>query len=201
MTDAELPQAKKGTGAAALKKQLFKSTHPPTSIMVNSAIESLKERGGSSLQAIKKFIAATYKIDAEKLSPFIKKYLKNAVVDGKLIQVKGTGATGSFKLAAAAKSVSAQKKAVASKTAKVATSEKKPAAKKAASPVKKTKSVTKSDEKKKTSAKVASSASAVKVPKEKLPKATSKKAVSPKPKKSSPAKKPAPKKAAAPKKK
>jgi hypothetical protein len=69
--------------------------------MVGNAIKSLKERGGSSLQAIKKYIAANYKVDSEKLSPFIKKYLKTAVASGELVQTKGKGASGSFKLAAA----------------------------------------------------------------------------------------------------
>jgi histone H1/5 len=68
--------------------------------MVGNAIRSLKERGGSSLQAIKKYIAANYKVDSEKLSPFIKKYLKTAVASGELVQTKGKGASGSFRLAA-----------------------------------------------------------------------------------------------------
>lgn len=74
-------------------------THPPTAQMVNNAIKNLKERGGSSLQAIKKYIASTYKVDAEKVAPFIKKYLKSAVDSGTLIRTKGKGASGSFKLA------------------------------------------------------------------------------------------------------
>ena len=53
------------------------------------------------MQAIKKYIAANYKVDSEKLSPFIKKYLKAAVISGELVQTKGKGASGSFKLAAA----------------------------------------------------------------------------------------------------
>jgi hypothetical protein len=69
--------------------------------MVGNAIKSLKERGGSSLQAIRKYIATNYKIDPEKLSPFIKRYLKTAVASGELVQTKGKGASGSFKLAAA----------------------------------------------------------------------------------------------------
>jgi hypothetical protein len=55
-----------------------KPSHPPTPEMVNNAIKGLKERRGSSLQAIKKFVAANYKVDAEKVAPFIKKYLKDA---------------------------------------------------------------------------------------------------------------------------
>jgi hypothetical protein len=86
---------------SATKKPRTKPVHPRTSEMVVNAIKSLKERGGSSLQAIKKYIAANYKVDAEKLSPFIKKYLKAAVASGELVQTKGKGASGSFKLAAA----------------------------------------------------------------------------------------------------
>ena len=91
------PKKVKSTG----KKPRAKPVHPRTSEMVSNAIKSLKERGGSSLQAIKKYIAANYKVDSEKLSPFIKKYLKSAVASGELVQTKGKGASGSFKLAAA----------------------------------------------------------------------------------------------------
>lgn len=101
----ESPKTKKVKGASnVVKKQRVKPTHPPTSEMVNNAVKSLKERGGSSLQAIKKYLANNYKIDSDKLSPFIKKYLKSAVTNGTLIQTKGKGASGSFKLAAATKS-------------------------------------------------------------------------------------------------
>ncbi|CAH1385012.1 unnamed protein product, partial [Tenebrio molitor] len=48
------------------KNPRAKPSHPPTSEMVNNAIKGLKERGGSSLQAIKKFVAANYKVDAER---------------------------------------------------------------------------------------------------------------------------------------
>ncbi|XP_046987052.1 histone H1-like, partial [Schistocerca americana] len=82
--------------ASSAKKPRAKPAHPRTSEMVTAAIKSLKERGGSSLQAIKKYIAAHYKLDAEKLAPFIKKYLKSAVVAGELVQTKGKGASGSF---------------------------------------------------------------------------------------------------------
>lgn len=79
-----------------------KATHPTTAVMVTNAIQSLKERGGSSLQAIKKYISATYKVEGEKFAPFIKKYLKASVASGTLVQTKGKGASGSFKLASAA---------------------------------------------------------------------------------------------------
>lgn len=92
-------QKKSKSAGSVIKKPRVKPAHPPTSEMVNSAINDLKERTGSSLQAIKKYISANYKIDSDKLSPFIKKYLKSAVAGGILVQKKGKGASGSFKLA------------------------------------------------------------------------------------------------------
>merc|ERR1719337_769278 len=54
------------------------------------AIKALKERGGSSLPAIKKYIAANYKVDVVKLSPFIRKALKKGVEKKTLVQVKAS---------------------------------------------------------------------------------------------------------------
>ncbi|KAL0267757.1 UNVERIFIED_CONTAM: hypothetical protein PYX00_009933 [Menopon gallinae] len=80
-------------------KKAKRPAHPKTAEMVAAAIKDLKERGGSSLHAIKKYIAATYQVDAEKLAPFIRKHLRAAVNSGTLIQITGKGASGSFKLA------------------------------------------------------------------------------------------------------
>ena len=138
---SETAAPKKVVKTAAVKKAKAKPTHPKTSEMVNTAIKTLKERGGSSLQAIKKYIAANYKVDVEKLAPFIKKYLKSAVVAGALIQTKRKGANGSFKLSAAKKVEKKAKKPAAKKEKKV----KKPKAKtvkKAAKPKKEKKAKT-----------------------------------------------------------
>lgn len=137
---SQSPKVKKGKAATAgPKKPKSKPNHPPTSEMVNGAIKSLKERGGSSLQAIKKYISVNYKIDADKLSPFIKKYLKNAVIAGQLIQTKGKGASGSFKLKAVAAKVSAGEgkkvKKSSDKPKKVTTAKKSPTKKPAAKKV------------------------------------------------------------------
>merc|ERR1719273_1173190 len=67
--------------------------------MVKAAIEGLKERKGSSLVAIKKYIATNYKIDPSKHSHFIKKALTSGVEKKTIVQTKGNGASGSFKLA------------------------------------------------------------------------------------------------------
>ncbi|XP_045478024.1 histone H1B-like [Harmonia axyridis] len=109
--------AKKSEKKTATAKQA-KPNHPPTSEMVNNAIKDLKERSGSSLQAIKKFIASNYKVDSEKLAPFIKKYLKSAVQSGSLVQTKGKGASGSFKLAAGGSTSGSQKKVIKKATSK-----------------------------------------------------------------------------------
>lgn len=79
-----------------------KSGHPKTADMVRFALVTMKERNGSSMQAIKKYISANYLVDATKIAPFLKKYVKAAVESGVLIQTKGKGATGSFKLNAVA---------------------------------------------------------------------------------------------------
>merc|ERR1712088_327109 len=76
-----------------------KSGNPTSSVMVKAAIEGLKERKGSSLVAIKKYIATNYKIDPSKHSHFIKKALTSGVEKKTIVQTKGTGASGSFKLA------------------------------------------------------------------------------------------------------
>jgi histone H1/5 len=109
------------------KKPAKKADHPPVASMVDAAIKNLKERKGSSLAAIKKYIAANYKVDVAKLAPFIRRYLKKAVADGKLSQTKGSGASGSFKIGKPAEEKKAKKPA-AKKTPKKAA--KKPAAKK-----------------------------------------------------------------------
>lgn len=188
-TTAATPVAAKTKKAAAPKKAAAKKaapTHPPTAQMVNNAISSLKERGGSSLQAIKKYISSTYKVDAEKIAPFIKKYLKSAVDGGSLIRTKGKGASGSFKLApteGAKKKPAAKKpKAAAAKSPKPKkTVAKKPKAAAAKPKAAKPKPAKKSPVKAKKAAKAPAA----------------KKAKSPKPKKASPkktAKKAAPKK-------
>ena len=99
MTDAKAatPKAKKASKPKAAP------SHPPTAAMIKAAVKALKERNGSSLPAIKKYIAANYKVDIVKLAPFIKKALKSMTEKKVLIQTKGKGASGSFKLAAEAK--------------------------------------------------------------------------------------------------
>ena len=135
MSDAA--PAKKAEKAKSKPKP---AEHPKYSDMIAAAIVALKERSGSSRQAILKYISANYKV-GDHAGTHLKLALKRGVTSGALKQVKGTGASGSFKVAdkpKVAKKKPAAKKPAAKKTpkkAKKATPKKaakKPAAKKPA---------------------------------------------------------------------
>ncbi|GBN56905.1 Histone H1, orphon [Araneus ventricosus] len=182
---AATPKKKAKSGAA--KSKANPPTHPKVSEMVVKSITTLKERGGSSLQAIKKYISSEYKVDIDRLTPFIRKYLKSAVAAGTLVQTKGKGANGSFKLSA-----SGQKTKEPKKTVKKAA----PSPKKAKAPAKKTAKPKEKAEKKKKPAAKKSTGATKKVAKPKSPKkAKATKPKAPKPKKLKTPKKAAPKKA------
>ncbi|OXA52107.1 histone H1A, sperm [Folsomia candida] len=92
-------------------KKVKLASHPPANVMVVEAVSKLNEKKGSSLAAIKKFIGGFYTVDVEKLAPFIRKALKKQVEAGKLTQTKGSGASGSFKLAVKKTAAAGEKKA------------------------------------------------------------------------------------------
>ena len=138
------------------------AVHPTYIDMVTAAIDALKERNGSSRQAIAKYILANYKVDPVSMKTHLCIALKRGVDSEKLVQPKGTGARGSFKLNRAAAKADAASKAKKEKAKKkvVAVSEKKAekkttktAVKKATKPAEKkaTKSPKKKSEKKKVS--------------------------------------------------
>ena len=106
--------------------------HPPYSEMIKAAIVGLKERGGSSRQAIEKYIKANYKVG--EVGPHLKTALKRGVAGGKLVHTKGVGASGSFKVPkeekkAPKKPAKKLKKPAAKKVAKKPAAKKKPAKK------------------------------------------------------------------------
>merc|ERR1711860_259453 len=145
-----MPEAAKKSPAKKAAKPKAAPAHPPTATMVMAAVKGLKEAKGASLPAIKKYIAGNYKVDIVKLSPFVRKALKSLVEKKKLVQTKGTGASGRFKAnkeekpkkVAKPKAKKVNKKAAAKpkkaaaakkpKTPKKAKTPKKPAAKKPA---------------------------------------------------------------------
>merc|ERR1712115_91030 len=106
------------------------AAHPKYSVMIAAAITSLKDRTGSSRQAILKYICANYKVDAAKAAVQVRLALKRGVAKGalKMARASGKGA-GSYKVVKAEK----PKKVKKAKKPKA----KKPAAKKAAKKPKK----------------------------------------------------------------
>jgi histone H1/5 len=68
--------------------------------MVGKAISALKERGGSSRQAILKYIMANFNVgkDAKSVNAHLKLSLRAGVKNKSLKQSKGTGASGSFRI-------------------------------------------------------------------------------------------------------
>ncbi|XP_075988339.1 uncharacterized protein LOC142984527 [Anticarsia gemmatalis] len=69
-----------------------------TKMMIHQALIDLKTRKGVSLYAIKKYITEKYSVDTEKINYIIKKAIKSSIEEGSVVQTKGIGATGSFKL-------------------------------------------------------------------------------------------------------
>lgn len=87
------------------------ASHPSYNDMVVAAIKALAERGGSSRQAISKYILANYKVgtDVNQVNTQIKLALKRAVTAQKLKNSKGKGASGSFKITESGKTALKQK--------------------------------------------------------------------------------------------
>merc|ERR1711954_175831 len=103
--------------------------HPPYANMIVAAIKALKDKKGSSRQAILKYVVANNKVDAAKAGVRVKLALRKMVAAKKVVAAAAAGkkGAGSFKLPA---KEPAAKKPKAKKAKKPAA--KKPAAKKAA---------------------------------------------------------------------
>lgn len=104
-----------------------KAKQPRYEEMIKSAIRTLKERNGSSRQAIEKHIIANYKV-GDTAPQHIRRALKKGADNGTFVHTKGVGASGSFKLAKEEKKPS--KKPTVPKKKPVAKAAKKPVAKK-----------------------------------------------------------------------
>uniref|UniRef100_A0A8C2J717 Histone H1 n=1 Tax=Cyprinus carpio TaxID=7962 RepID=A0A8C2J717_CYPCA len=125
-------KAPKKKSAAKAKK-----AGPGVGELIVKAVSASKERSGVSLAALKKALAAGG-YDVEKNNSRVKLAIKSLVTKGVLLQVKGTGASGSFKISKkqaetkkkpAKKAAPKAKKPAAAKKPKSAAA-KKPAAKK-----------------------------------------------------------------------
>merc|ERR1739848_555486 len=119
--------------APKVTKAAKPAAHPPYANMIVAAIKALKDKKGSSRQAILKYIVANNKVaDADKAAVRVKLALRKLVAAKKVVPAAAAGkkGAGSFKLPA--KEPAAKKpKAKKAKKPKAA---KKPAAKKAAKP-------------------------------------------------------------------
>ena len=115
------------------KKPAKPDEHPKYNDMIKAAILTLKDRSGSSRQAIVKYIKANYKV-GENAGVHVKTALKRMLTAKLLVQTKGAGASGSFKLSEAAKKVPKPKKKIVKKKPAAKKPKKKPAAKKAKKP-------------------------------------------------------------------
>ena len=93
---------KPSTSKKAVKprKPVQPAEHPKYREMIATAIRNLKERKGSSRQAILKHIMASYKVGSEvnKINSRVKMALRAGIKSGTFKQIKGTGASGSFRL-------------------------------------------------------------------------------------------------------
>ena len=105
-------------------KLMKPAAHPKYSEMFGKAIAALKERGGSSRQAILKYIMANFNVgkDAKTVNVHFKLSLRAGVKNKSLKQSNGTGASGSFKIGEVVKPkkkpAAKPKKAVKPKAAK-----------------------------------------------------------------------------------
>jgi len=173
MSDAATASPAKKKVAAKKPAKKTPAAHPKYIDMISAALASLKERNGSSRIAIMKYINANFKV-GDNANSHVKLALKRGVAGGSIKQVKGTGASGSFKLVA--KVEPKKKKPVAKKPAAKTATKKKPAAKK--TPKKKAAAKTKTPKKaaaKKPVAKKPAAKKAAKKPAKKVAKKTPKK--------------------------
>merc|ERR1711990_399427 len=136
-TMADAAPAKKVVKA---KKVAKPAAHPPFKAMILTAIKALKERGGSSRQAILKYVVANNKVDAAKAAGPLKLALRKALAAGTIVKAKAAGkGAGKFKAGKVEKpkKVKKAKKPAAKKAKKPAKKAAKKPAKKAAKAAKK----------------------------------------------------------------
>merc|ERR1712121_536469 len=117
-----------------VKKAKTPAVHPTYSVMITDSIKALKDRTGSSRQAILKYICANYKVDAAKAAVHVRTALKKGVAAEtlKMAAAAGKKGAGCYKLGEKAKEVKKPKVAKVKKpVAKKPKAAKKPAAKKA----------------------------------------------------------------------
>merc|ERR1712121_563008 len=76
------------------KKPKEPAVHPTYAVMIAESIKTLKDRTGSSRQAILKYICANYKVDAAKAAAHVRTALKKGVAAGALKMGAAAGTKG-----------------------------------------------------------------------------------------------------------
>jgi len=99
------------------QKKAAAPEHPKYADMIKAALVNLKDRKGTSRQAISKYIKEHYKV-GQNVDTQLKLALKRGVEKGVLAHSKGTGASGSFKLVKKDAAPAKKKKPAAPKSPK-----------------------------------------------------------------------------------
>merc|ERR1711878_181701 len=92
--------APKVAKAPKVKKAAKPAAHPPYANMIVAAIKALKDKKGSSRQAILKYVVANNKVDAAKAAVRVRLALKKMIAAKKVVAAAAAGkkGAGSFKL-------------------------------------------------------------------------------------------------------
>uniref|UniRef100_A0A672ZXF8 Histone H1 n=1 Tax=Sphaeramia orbicularis TaxID=375764 RepID=A0A672ZXF8_9TELE len=107
---APAPAAAPAKPAKKKASKPAKKAGPSVGDLILKAVSASKERSGVSLAALKKALAAGgYDVDKNKVR--VKTAVKKLVLKGALVQTKGTGASGSFKMSKKTEAKKCQAKA------------------------------------------------------------------------------------------
>merc|ERR1739848_567268 len=125
------------------RKSTSKKTaaHPAYKDMIKAAIVALKTRGGSSRQAIAKYVGANFKC-GDNMNTCLRMAIRRGVASGMLVQAAGHSGTFRLAPAAAKKKTPKKKKVTAKKPAAKKTPKKKKKTTKAKKPASKTRKTT-----------------------------------------------------------
>ncbi|KAL1386812.1 hypothetical protein pipiens_012789 [Culex pipiens pipiens] len=88
----------RGPGRPKGKSKPVGRDNPPIADMIIEAMETLEDRKGITLQAIKRFMDEAYGVDPQRLSVRIKKAILAKVDSGDIIRVQANGGQGRFRL-------------------------------------------------------------------------------------------------------
>ena len=75
----------------ASKRRVKKAEHPTYFDMIAAALTSMKDRRGSSRQAVRKYILENYKVDSVKMTVPLRLSLRNGLAKGKLCYARKSG--------------------------------------------------------------------------------------------------------------